>query len=88
MPDALERPELDSVVSVPMVDRKFFATDEVLAGDNTHAARVGMWSARHADRRLRLQKLATVIDIDIREHEVVNLDSSEAIYIDDSAVWR
>ena len=81
----LERLELDSVVSVPLLDRTFFAADEALAGDDTHAARVGMVVLRGMLTVASAHKVATVIGTDIREHEVVIFDFSGATYIDDSA---
>ena len=81
----LERLELDSVVSVPMLDMTFFAGDEALAGTDPHAARVGMVALRGTLTVASSHKLAGVIGTDIREHEVVIFDFSDATYIDDSA---
>ena len=81
----LERLELDSVVSVPMLDMTFFAGDEALAGTDPHAARVGMVALRSTLTVASSHKLAGVIGTDIREHEVVIFDFTDATYIDDSA---
>ena len=81
----LERLELDSVVSVPMLDMTFFAGDEALAGTDPHAARVGMVALRGTLTVASSHKLAGVIGTDIREHEVVIFDFTDATYIDDSA---
>ncbi|MYH91498.1 MAG: SulP family inorganic anion transporter [Gammaproteobacteria bacterium] len=81
----LERLELDSVVSVPMLDMTFFAGDEALNGTDPHAARVGMVALRGTLTVASSHKLAGVIGTDIREHEVVIFDFSDATYIDDSA---
>ena len=86
-----ERMELDSVVSVPLLDRTFlFANgapepeddaDEV----NPFSARVGLVSLRGSFSVASSSNLITAISADIREHEVVILDFSNTVYIDDSA---
>ena len=85
-----ERMELDNVISVPLLDRTFlFANDDPL-DDNSDAvdpysARVGIVSLRGSFSVASSNKLITAISADISEHEVVILDFSDTIYIDDSA---
>ena len=81
----LERLELDSVISVPLLDAAFFAEDATPADDDPYAARVGMVALRGTLSVASSQKLATVIGLDIREHEVVVFDFSDTVYVDDSA---
>ena len=81
----LERLELDSVVSVPLLEASFFADDTILVQDDPHAARVGMVALRGTLSVASSHKLVSVIGLDIKEHEVVIFDFSDTIYIDDSA---
>ncbi len=82
----LERLELDSVVSVPILDQTFFSEQ---AGDNdevdSFAARVGMVALRGRFSVASSNSLVNVISADIRDHEVVIFDFSDTIYLDDSA---
>ena len=81
----LERLELDSVVSVPLLEASFFADDRIPAQDDPHAARVGMVALRGTLSVASSHKLVSVVGLDIREHEVVIFDFSSTVYIDDSA---
>ena len=81
----LERLELDSVVSVPLLDATFFAGEAMPADGDPHAARVGMVALRGTLSVASSHKLVSVIGLDIREHEVVIFDFSDTVYIDDSA---
>ena len=81
----LERLELDSVVSVPLLEASFFADDTIPAQDDPHAARVGMVALRGTLSVASSHKLVSVVGLDIREHEVVIFDFSGTTYIDDSA---
>ena len=81
----LERLELDSVISVPLLDATFFAGEEAAARADPHAARVGMVALRGTLSVASSHKLVSVIGLDIREHEVVIFDFSDTVYIDDSA---
>jgi len=85
-----ERMELDNVLSVPLLDRTFLFTDDDPPDDDSDAvdpfsARVGIVSLRGSFSVASSNKLITAISADIREHEVVILDFSDTIYIDDSA---
>ncbi len=77
-----ERLELDSVVSVPLLDRTFLAnTEEVEA----FSARVGLVALRGSFSVASANKLINTISLDIRDHEVVILDFTDTVYMDDSA---
>ena len=82
----LERLELDSVVSVPMLDQTFFPDQ---AGDDDDAdpfaARVGLVALRGRFSVASSNSLVSVIGADIRDHEVVIFDFSNAVHLDDSA---
>ena len=81
----LERLQLDSVVSVPLLDQSFLASaDEAEEGD-VFSARVGMVLLRGTFSVASSSKLVSTIGVDIRDHEVVILDFSETVYMDDSA---
>ncbi len=82
-----ERLELDSVVSVPLLDRSFLATKEQAEGDEEGAfsARVGLVALRGSFSVASANKLINTISVDIRDHEVVILDFSDTVYMDDSA---
>ena len=84
----LERLQLDSVVSVPLLDQSFLAAadeaDEEDAAD-AFSARVGMVALRGTFTVASSSSLISTIGVDIRDHEVVILDFTETEYIDDSA---
>ena len=80
-----ERLQLDSVVSVPLLDRMFFTGDETAGDGDTFSARVGLVALRGSFTVASSNKLISTISVDIRDHEVVILDFSETVYIDDSA---
>ncbi len=85
-----ERLELDSVMSVPILDWTFFGTvgeEEGLEGKDTDlfSARVGMVALRGAFTVASSGKLIDTIGEDIRGHEIVILNFSDTVHIDDSA---
>ena len=80
-----ERLELDSVVSVPLLDRAFFAGHDDMAEFDDFSARVGLVALRGSFSVASSIKLINTISVDIRDHEVVILDFSETVYMDDSA---
>ena len=80
----LERLELDSVVSVPLMDSTFFDGDEALGAD-PFSARVGLVALRGNFTVASSVKLINTISLDIRDHEVVIFDFSDTVYMDDSA---
>ena len=82
-----ERLELDSVVSVPLLDRTFLASKEQADDEQASdfSARVGLVSLRGSFSVASANKLINTISMDIRDHEVVILDFSDTVYMDDSA---
>ena len=81
----LENLELDSVVSVPLLDKTFFAGRDDVTPAGSYAARVGLVALRGRFTVASSHKLVTVIGADIKEHEIVIFDFTEATYLDDSA---
>ena len=77
--------ELDSVVSVPMLDQTFFAGEKGMRISDPLEARVGMVALRGTLTVASSRDLVSVIGADIRDHEVVIFDFSDAAYLDDSA---
>ena len=80
----LERLELDSVVSVPLMDSTFFGDDEAL-GSDPFSARVGLVALRGNFTVASSVKMINTISLDIRDHEIVIFDFSDTVYMDDSA---
>ena len=81
-----ERLELDSVISVPILDQTFFGADDALDEDvDLFSARVGMVALRGAFTVASSGKLIDTVGEDIRDHEVVILNFSDTVHIDDSA---
>ncbi|MCY3766725.1 MAG: SulP family inorganic anion transporter [Gemmatimonadetes bacterium] len=83
----LERLALDSVVSVPLLDRTFFSGEEDIdvAAFSPDSARVGQVELGGSLTVASSHKLASVIGAEIKDHEVVILDFSGATYLDDTA---
>ncbi len=82
----LERLELDSVVSVPMLDQTFFPDQGGDVDDvDPFSARVGLVALRGRFSVASSNSLVSVIGPDIRDHEVVIFDFSNAVHLDDSA---
>ena len=82
-----ERLQLDRVVSVPILDQVFFAggDDDDLAGIDEFTARVGLVAMRGSFTVASSNKLRITISADIVQHEVVILDFTDTVYMDDSA---
>ena len=80
----LERLEMDSVVSTPLLDRTFLRRDAADIEDE-FSARVGMVSLHGAFTVASSNRLVSAISADIREHQVLILDFSDTVYVDDSA---
>ena len=81
----LEKLELESVVSVPILDQVFFAAHPEAQGIDAYSARVGFVSLKGNFTVASSQKLYGVIGEDLKNHEVVIFDFTDAAYIDDSA---
>ena len=91
-----ERLELDSVVSVPLLDRSFLyeqkefdlEAEEDEEGEevvDAFSARVGMVALRGSFSVASSNKLVNTISLDIQEHEVVIFDFTDTVSVDDSA---
>ena len=81
----LEHLELDSVVSVPLLDRTFFEQEQEASEEDLFSARVGLLALRGSFTVASSHKLVGAISADLRDHEAVIFDFSEATYLDDSA---
>lgn len=83
----LQRLELDSVVSVPLLDRTFFSEEEDIdvASFSPDSARVGLVELRGSLTVASSHKLASVIGANIKDRDVVIFDFSGATYLDESA---
>ena len=81
----LESLELDSVVSVPILDHVFFAGHPEAQGMDLYSARVGVLRLKGNFTVASSQKLYGVIGEDLKDHEVVIFDFTDAVHIDDSA---
>ena len=77
--------ELDSVVSIPVLDRAFFAAEKDMTISDPLQARVGMVALRGTLTVASSRNLVSVIGTDIKDHEIVVFDFSGAQYLDDSA---
>ena len=82
---ALERLELDSVVSVPLLDHSFLRDSGDPAEADEFSARVGLVALRGTFSVASSSELISTISVDIRDHEVVILDFTDTVYVDDSA---
>ena len=80
----LERLELDSVVSVPLLDMAFLP-DAGGGRPDPFSARVGLVALRGSFTVASSHKLVGVISEDIKDHQAVIFDFADATYIDDSA---
>ncbi len=81
----LERLELDSVVSVPLLDQSFFSGKKEEPEVEDFSARVGLVALRGRFSVASSTKLIATISKDIGEHEVVIFDLTDTVYMDDSA---
>ena len=92
----LERLELDSVISVPLLDRSFLYGKTEFEGLDPDgedeeeeldefSARVGMVALRGSFSVASSNKLVNTISLDIQEHEVVIFDFTDTVSVDDSA---
>ena len=81
----LETLELDSVISVPLLDQMFFSEYEEMALTDPYSARVGLVALKGSFTVASSRKLVEVIGEDIKDHEIVIFDFSDTMYLDDSA---
>ena len=85
-----ERLELDNVLSVPLLDSSFLRagsgeTQSIEPDLDDLSSRVGMVALRGTFTVASSNKLIASLGGDIRDHELVILDFSDTVYIDDSA---
>ena len=85
----LERRELDRVLSVPLRDYTFLYNsvepDDIPAEVDEYTARVGMVALRGTFTVASSRNMVNTIGAEISEHQIVILDFSDTIYLDDSA---
>ena len=85
----LERQELDSVLSVPLLDHTFLyndkSPDDIPADIDEFTARVGMVALRGRFSVASSSNLITTIGAEISDHQIVIFDFSDTIHLDDSA---
>ncbi len=81
----LERLELDSVTSVPLLDSTFLSDFEEVDEADMFSARVGLVALKGRFTVASANRLVVVISADIKDHEVVIFDFSETTSLDDSA---
>ena len=81
----LERLELDNVVSVPLSDQSFLMVEEDGDDVDEFSARVGLVALRGSFTVASSVKLINAIGEDIKDHEIVILDFTGTVFIDDSA---
>ena len=79
----LEDLELDNVVSVPLLDRKFLDPDDKDLDE--FSARVGLVALRGVFTVASSHRLVSTFSVDIKEHEIVIFDLTETIHVDDSS---
>ena len=80
-----EQRELGSVRSVPILDREFFGDNDDDTQGDKFRARVGLLDLRGQFSFASASQLAWMVGADIEEHEVVILDFSNTVDMDDSA---
>ena len=78
----LEGLELDSVVSVPLLDSQLLPER---TPSDSYAARAGLLALKGSFTVASSQRLVAAITPDIREHDVLIFDFSNTTYVDDSA---
>ncbi|MCY3879939.1 MAG: SulP family inorganic anion transporter [Rhodobacteraceae bacterium] len=81
---ALERVEMDSVLSVPLSDSTILAEE---GGLDPFSTRVGLLAFRGSFSVASSQRLAELLEFDIRGHEVAIFDLSGMTHTDDSAAY-
>ena len=80
-----ERLELDSIISVPLLDQSFLFQEEGADDVDAFSARAGLVSLRGTFSVASSGKMIGAISADIRDHEVVILDFTDTVHMDDSA---
>ena len=72
-------------VAGPLLDRTFFTEEQGPPAADRYSARVGLVALKGTLTVASSSKLVAVIGGDIKDHEVVIFDFSEAVHLDDSA---
>ncbi|WP_419854796.1 SulP family inorganic anion transporter [Candidatus Poriferisodalis sp.] len=80
-----ERLQLDSVVSVPLLDQSFLAEGTDEADADGFSARAGLVALRGTFTVASSTSLIDILGADIAEHEVVIIDFTDTVHMDDSA---
>lgn len=80
-----ERLEMDSVISTPLLDQTFLGPEANGEETDMLSARVGLVALKGTFTVASSSKLIDTIGTDIRDHEVVILDFTDTVYVDDSA---
>lgn len=80
-----ERFELESVISVPLLDRNLLAGHADPDRADPYSARVGLVRLKGGFTVASSRQLVDVIGADIKDHDVVIFDFSGTTYLDDSA---
>jgi len=80
-----ERLELESVISVPLLDDAFLTESARTEESYKFSARVGLVALRGTFTVASSNKLIATLGADVRDHEVVIIDFSDTVYMDDSA---
>lgn len=81
----LEKFELDSVISVPILDQVFLEDKTDIASIDPYSARVGIVALKGIFSVASSSNLVEAVSKDIQDHDVVIFDFSETSYLDDSA---
>lgn len=79
----LENLELDNVVSVPLLNSRFFGPDA--DADDPFAADVGLIALKGVFTVASSHRLVSAFSVDVADHEVVVFDFSRTAHVDDSA---
>ena len=80
-----EQRELGQVISVPLLERGFFADNSADDEVDQFQARVGLVDLRGEFSFASANELAWMVGADIRQHEVVIFDFTNTVHMDDSA---
>ncbi len=80
-----ERLELDRIVSLPFRDQSFLGPSLGEDQLDAYSARIGLVAFKGTVTVASSNKLIKTISLDISQHEIVILDFTETVYLDDSA---
>ena len=80
-----ERLDMDSVVSTPLPDQSVVPGSDGPDTETSLAGRVGLVSLTGSFSVISASKLINTLSADIRDYEIVVLDFSDTVYMDDSA---